>query len=137
MVNIVAWIKGRSPEERYFDGARKGNLKAVGALLASGAPVDTADRYGRTALFLALKYDHVHIAQALLEAGADPNHRMPNGKTPIFQAIRHGSLGGVRLLVERGADLTLRDEGGDTPYLYAKALARFQICQELEKAAAP
>lgn len=44
-------------------------------LLAAGAPVDSADSYGRTALFWAAAHKRFAIAERLLDAGADPKRR--------------------------------------------------------------
>ena len=56
-----------------LQAARAGDLAAVTTLLADGADVNSADRYGSTALATASVNGHLEVVRLLLEKGADPN----------------------------------------------------------------
>ena len=84
--------------------AREGDLGRVEELLGAGAPVDSPNRYGATALFFAADRGHLEVARVLLEAGAAPGiadrfYQM----TPLSRAAGAGHREVVLLLLRRGA----------------------------------
>lgn len=90
--------------EHLRRAAQEGDREAVGDLLASGAPVDAANRYGATALFFAADRGEVEIVELLLAAGADPDredrfYRM----TALSRAQASDRREVVLLLLRRGA----------------------------------
>ena len=109
--------------------SRLNNVKAIKALISSGADLEERSRekakpspHGRvTALHVAAEYTNFEAAKLLLEAGADVNARTqlpkPNGgATPLFFAVCGRSILNtasaspklVSLLLEAGADVTLK-----------------------------
>ena len=105
--------------------SRLNNVKAIKALISSGADLEERSRekakpsqHGRvTALHVAAKYSNLEAAKLLLEAGADMNSRaqLPKhngGATPLFFAVCSLSASAspklVSLLLEAGADVTLK-----------------------------
>ncbi len=50
-----------------------GNAAAVGALLAAGAPPNTQDELGNSAMLIAALKGHVACVEALINARADVN----------------------------------------------------------------
>lgn len=76
------------------------------SLLRRGAPVNAADKYGSTPLYLAAVQGETEIVRMLLGAGADPN-RESEGETegtPLCAAASWGRTEIVRLLLQHGAD---------------------------------
>ncbi len=59
----------------FREAAGKGDLATVKELLAKGADIDTADDYGRTALFFALFRKQKDMVRFLIKQGADVNAR--------------------------------------------------------------
>ena len=109
--------------------SRCNNVKAIKALISSGADLEERTREGAkpspstyTDVLLPFTWPQSHsnnfeAAKLLLEAGADVNARAqlpkPNGgATPLFFAVvdRHNTamLKLVSLLLEAGADVTLK-----------------------------
>ena len=104
------------------------NVKAIKALISSGADLEERSREGAkprrhgrvTALHVAARYSNFEAMKLLLEAGADANARTqlpkPNGgATPMYFAVcrrecvaASASLKLVSLLLEAGADVTLK-----------------------------
>ena len=88
LVLLVAYGSSAYAEEnpgaRLLDAAARGELQNVRAAIAAGAPVDTRDESGRTALLIALQ-------------GSASEYRVIGANEPI-----------ARFLVERGADAAER-----------------------------
>jgi outer membrane protein assembly factor BamB len=71
--------------------AIRGDLEAVRSLVDRGAPVDTADRWGGTALAFAAAEGHVEVVRFLLERGADPSKRESFfDQSPLSRALGGG-----------------------------------------------
>ena len=108
--------------------SRLNNVKAIKALISSGADLEERSRekafpspnniYGRvTALHMAAQYSNLEAMKLLLEAGADVNSRAQHpkhngGVTSLFFALvgenNTAKLKLVSLLLEAGADVTLK-----------------------------
>jgi ankyrin repeat protein len=56
-------------------------------LIAAGAGVDLADRYGQTPLYIASKINLTDIVRALIAAGSGVNITNVRGQTPLDPAI--------------------------------------------------
>lgn len=122
---------GADPHAAAHAAALHGELDALNALIARGAPMDlpVAAALGRLedarrllgtasaqdrhlALSLAADLGHLEIVRLLLDAGEDPNRYNPVGHshtTPLHQAAGRGHEEIVRLFVQRGARTDLKD----------------------------
>lgn len=70
---------------RLINGAEKGYLNEITALVQNGVPVDYPDEYfAGTALHAATKADQTEAIQLLLELGADREARDFKGHRPLF-----------------------------------------------------
>jgi|GEM_PF-2016482 len=105
-----------------------GDAEKVRILLEAGADVNKRDRYGRTALMLAVwpSCDDAMVA-LLLKAGADVNSQDRSGQTALMGMAANNSNGYKRScykVVERllaaGADINIRDKIGFTALMIAK-----------------
>jgi ankyrin repeat protein len=91
-------------------------------LLDHGAPIDTCDANGVSALHRVA--DHRQAPQAnaeaaarvLIEHGANVNARNWDDVTPLHQAVRARNLSVTKILLLHGADANAKDKGhGSTP----------------------
>ncbi|MGH8261679.1 MAG: ankyrin repeat domain-containing protein, partial [Steroidobacteraceae bacterium] len=113
-----------------FRAARAGDVPAIKLLLAHGADVTLANRYGQTPLMSAAglgaskvdtrgKYktqrQAVETIDLLVAAGANVNVADPHGDTAVFGAAAWGWNDVVRCLASHHASLTAKDERGMTP----------------------
>jgi hypothetical protein len=73
----------------------------VAWLVAQGADVEAADRYGCTPLYQHAYIGNDPVVTALLDAGADVQ---PPRRPALQAAADHGKVSTVRLLLDRGAD---------------------------------
>ncbi len=94
-----------SPEEAIPDAARRGDEKAVRALLEHGGDVDASQGDGMTALHWAAELGHQEIADLLIAAAADVEVKTRIGSyTPLHLASRGGHTRIVSMLLEAGGD---------------------------------
>ena len=94
-----------------------GDVQTVQALLDQAVDVDTQNRFGDSALMVAIYYNHEQIVQILLDAGADFDFQNPDGMTPLMVAstdVVPGRDTIVTELLQKGADSSARNNDGDT-----------------------
>ena len=105
------------PADALLDAARTGDRARVVALLDSGVSVNTANKYGVSALGFAAERGHFDIVRLLVERGADVNVVDSfYGSRPIDFALRGGRLDiAVYLLEHQVAGRRQRAEHGDSP----------------------
>ncbi|KZT67860.1 hypothetical protein DAEQUDRAFT_672474 [Daedalea quercina L-15889] len=106
-------------------GGQRGAAQCPGAdhaatlnyLISGGAPVDSCDIVGLTALHHATQNAYgptVALARILLESGANVNYQNLYGEIPLLSAFQLGDARVVELLMEFGADLDIPDADGTT-----------------------
>ena len=125
--------------QEVIEASKKGDAKALRALLAVGAPADATDFNEirpRKALTFAAEIGSVEAVMLLLRHGADPNTRNDfpyrisfhnqspsryddNHKTALMYAAGAGHTGVVRLLLEAGADPGAWTVYGETALMLA------------------
>jgi ankyrin repeat protein len=99
---------------------RKGHFKIAHVLLDKGLGVDTKDRDGRTAFYVACMWRGWRAVTFLCRAKADidaPDSK--DGTNPLLWACRNNDFDMVRYLVEHRANKDVRDNAGYTPLLTA------------------
>lgn len=94
-------------------------LELTRLFLEMGVDPNVKDRWGRTALHVAIAGGHEEAAFLLLEAGADPRARDEKGNTPLHLAAYRGFPRLVEALLKRGADPNAGDGWDETPVHYA------------------
>ena len=98
------------PGAALIDAAQREDIARVKALLKAGTDVDSANRYGATALFYATDKGNLALAKLLIEAGANVNVRDTfYSATPVGWALfsisdetQHRDI--VLLLLASGAE---------------------------------
>jgi len=94
--------------------AGRGSIGAMELLLNAGAPLDTRNLRGATALTWALASPAK--VKLLLDAGASVNGRTNEGRTPLHIAAQQPGLPETfRLIMAKGADVGAMDVAGFTP----------------------
>ena len=113
------------------------DLDLANRLLAAGARVLTANRYGVTPLSIACQNGNAAIITKFLDAGVDANASLPGGETMLMTAARTGKVDAVRVLLSRGADLHAKEaRRGQTALMWAAAEGHVAVIEELIKAGA-
>ena len=88
---------------------------AVKVLLANKADMNLkVQKYGWTALRLAVIHGHMATAEALLNGGADPNVKDEENIPLLHQAVIRGKKEMVGLLLDKKADVNTKDSDGET-----------------------
>src|SRR6266850_2415638 len=89
-----------------LDAVRKGDHKAVRALLENGADVNAKEsRGGQTALMWAVANKYPEIVKLLVEHGANVRARSKGDFTPLLFAAQQGDVESGRLLLGAEADV--------------------------------
>jgi len=99
--------------------AASDDVAAIGALLASGAPIDARDERGRTALLVATHANRVRAARALIDAGADVNAKDDIHDSAYLYAGASGHLDILEMTLRHGADLKSTNRYGGTALIPA------------------
>jgi len=90
-------------------------------LIASGVPVESANRDGVTPLHVAVKLDRRDVVAALLDKGADIHATTTDdyGHTALHVAAACGRSELIVVLLAAGADIDARDKNGSSPLIVA------------------
>lgn len=92
-------------------------------LVEARANVNTSDKSGQTALFLAARMGDIDMAKILVGAGMNANIKDQEGRTALFTAAEFASLEMVQYLVEEAsADASLQNKQKLTAWQVAKSL---------------
>ncbi len=111
---IFSLAAAQSPDEKLFDGMRRGDLKIVESALEEGASPDLADPKGVTILMMAVTFGQTDTVKILLEKGADVNRQDVDGNTAIMRAAANNRVEIAKLLLEKNADFFEENKNGET-----------------------
>jgi ankyrin repeat protein len=95
-----------------LDVAKKGDTKAVKALLDNGADVNAKNNTGATALIEAAIKGYADTVKALLNSGADIKVRDIGNFTALVWAATLGHTDIVQALIDEGADINAKANPG-------------------------
>ncbi|MEZ0226560.1 MAG: ankyrin repeat domain-containing protein [Alphaproteobacteria bacterium] len=113
-------IKDKSGRTPLHIAAWVGSLDLVRYFMEEVLPSENAPDTFSGALYDAVFYEHVKVAQYLLASGkADPNRPTASGETVLNTAILQSEPAVVAALLEAGADPVRPDKKGRTPLLLA------------------
>ncbi|KAJ9597346.1 hypothetical protein L9F63_011786 [Diploptera punctata] len=107
-----------------------GDMEAA-LILVQNQCINSQDKWGNTALFLAACLGKHEVVEFLLEAGADVNYFNKDKRTPLLQAADLGHVMVVESLVEHGASVNTRNSFGDTALLLACQNGQHEIVEFL------
>jgi ankyrin repeat protein len=77
-------------QPEFERAARNGDTGLIESLLNSGAPIDSRDRHGQTALIIASHGGHLAVVECLLRDGAQPDTTAKYGLSALMLAIVAG-----------------------------------------------
>ncbi|NIP57087.1 MAG: hypothetical protein GWM92_03065 [Gemmatimonadetes bacterium] len=117
-------------------GAARGHVEVVGWLLENGAAVDTRNRNGASALWLAAQAGRTGSARRLVEHGASVDLADHDAWTPLIIAAANGHSPVVQLLVDSGADVDFRSTDGETALMAAAERGSIEAVRALLRAGA-
>jgi ankyrin repeat protein len=117
----VSFAAGQS---KLVEAVRRGDAKAVRALLAQHVDVNAADADGSTALHWAAQRDDAAIADLLIASGANVKAATRYRITPLSLACTNGDAALVDRLLKAGADPNSTSEEGQTALMTASLTGR-------------
>jgi ankyrin repeat protein len=76
---------------------KRNDLQKLKGFIAEGADVNVVPDGGRSALWWAVRTDHLECATALIDAKADVDKTTGSGDTPLHRASSNGQVECVRV----------------------------------------
>jgi hypothetical protein len=119
-------------EETFTSAVQDGNAEAVKLFLKAGMPPIV---HGKSALWTAVEWDHVEVAQVFIDAGMSVNESGDYGQTMIMRAV-DGKLEMVEALIKAGADVNKPNDYKMAPLAIAAEQGKVDVVQALLKAGA-
>jgi hypothetical protein len=116
----------------FTSAVQNGNVEAVKLFLKAGMPPVI---YGKSALWTAVEFGHVEVAQVLIDAGLSVNETGDYGETMMMKAI-NGKLAMVETLIKAGADVNKPNDYKIAPLAAAAEQGKTDVVQALLKAGA-
>jgi ankyrin repeat protein len=117
-----------------------GERVAVQRVIASGADVNAANRYGVTPLVLAAQRGRGDLIELLLKAGASvktAEAKLPEGQTLVMHAARTGDIASLKALIAAGSNVNAREtRTGTTAAIWAASGNRANAIRVLAEAGA-
>lgn len=101
---VASWI--HKDNETYIQGKQEIVPEQVELLLKSGANVNIADKWGRTALFYAVQNQYEKAVELLIKAGADVSHPDNSSLYPLNHAIGINNDKIIDMLKNAGAKVS-------------------------------
>ncbi|OBT38880.1 hypothetical protein VE00_11137 [Pseudogymnoascus sp. WSF 3629] len=108
-------------ETILHQAARDGDIRATEILVENGAKLETQDKYGRTAFYLAVFEGRKGeaVAEHLARHGANKDATDLNGNTILIHAAKTGEEEAIEILLDLGANKEFKDRKGYTPVHHA------------------
>ena len=142
LVLLVAGTAGAAPARQsgvrtdgttaLHEAAYVDDVQAMTKLIAAGAEVKAANRYGVTPLWLACLNGSAAAIELLLKAGAGANAVLPGGETVLMTAARTGKVDAVNVLLGHGASVNAKEEWrGQTALMWAAAEGHAAVIEAL------
>jgi len=125
---LLAAISAQAaPRDDLLAAAQAQNRPLAARALSAGAPVDTRDGDGWSALMFAAAAGDAEMLRLLLRAKADVNQRTNDGQTPLFAAVFSGKTEAVRALLQAGARIDVALPNGKTALMLARERGRLDM----------
>jgi ankyrin repeat protein len=114
------------------EAAHVDDIQTMTRLIAAGADVAAANRYGVTPLWLACLNGSATAIELLLKAGANANAVLPGGETVLMTAARTGKPDAVNVLLRHGASVNAKEGWrGQTALMWAAAEGHAAVIEAL------
>ena len=132
------WVISKEEAKKLSQGFwdDRSNLKSleeIKQLLKKGADVNASNKYGDTALMVAVYAGYMEVVKYLIDNGADFEAKDKDGQTALMWAAEHGHLEMVKYLVKIGADVHQKNKEGKTVLDIAKDWKRYDCVKFLEE----
>lgn len=123
-----------APAEDLLAAAQAQDAAQVAAPLEGGTDANAKNRFGKSALAIAIGLGSIEIVTALVDAGASLETQGAKDH-PLHDAAGAGRPDMIELLVARGADPAIPDRQGETLLEIAKTMGAEDVVAILTKAA--
>jgi len=133
-------VSAQGPTTPLLQAVLSGERVAVQRVIASGADVNAANRYGVTPLLLAAQRGRDDLIELLLKAGGSvktADAKLPEGQTLLMHAARTGQVASVKALISAGSNPNAREtRTGTTAAIWAATASSGNAIRVLAEAGA-
>ena len=133
-------VSAQGPTTPLLQAVLSGERVAVQRVIASGADVNAANRYGVTPLLLAAQRGRDDLIELLLKAGGSvktADAKLPEGQTLLMHAARTGQVASVKALLAAGSNPNAREtRTGTTAAIWAATGSHANAIRVLAEAGA-
>lgn len=117
--------------KKLLRAAQAGDIDRIQQLLAAGADIETKNKEGETALFIASREDRPVVVQTLINAGANVHALTKSKSTPLTIAASCGRTPSAEALLRAGAHINAPNKDNITPLHMAAAWNKLATTQYL------
>lgn len=117
--------------QQLIEAAKVGDVARATDIIRAGAPLETRDGQGRTALLIAVERNDVPLAKVLMGAGASLNTQAANADTPWVLAGARGRNEMIADMIPLGPDLLVRNRFGGNALIPACERAHIETIRLL------
>lgn len=109
------------------------HAEVVNVLLEAGTDVNAVTKAGKTALEVAVTWEHPSVLEILLaHKGININRADNSGNTALMEAAKAGKLTALKMLLAAGADASIKNKRGQTALDLALSCNRAEAAAVLE-----
>ncbi len=113
--------------DHWREAIKDSDVAALSRLAESGIDVNTAARYGKTALMLAAAEGDIALMRRLIALGADVNQVNRSSGNALMYAAQYGQRQAAELLIQGGADINHRAGKGWSALMVAVLKGRTKM----------
>ncbi|OBT63445.1 hypothetical protein VE03_07191, partial [Pseudogymnoascus sp. 23342-1-I1] len=108
------------------------HIAMIQYLLAQDAALEAKDKYGQTALLIALSKLRLSLVHLLVQYGANVEVRdRYYGRTPLLLAAAVGRVALVQILLNENVDMEAKDDHGQTALMRAASCGHLSVVKQL------
>ena len=127
----VVGLGAAADRETLVGAARRGDTRALRALVQQHVDVNAPDTDGTTALHWAVHHDDLQAVDLLVSAGARVNAANQYGVPPLVLASTNGNAAIVERLLQARADPNTSVPGGETVLMTAARTGNVEVLKML------
>lgn len=99
----------------FFDLIEKNDIVKVKEIIEGGFDINILNKYGSSALHVAISKKSIPMANILIGLGINLNIQNKEGKTSLQLAAEYNLIEIAEVLLEKKADLSIQDKYGNQP----------------------
>jgi len=101
--------------DTFFDLVEQDEIVRLRKLIQAGFDVNQKNKFGSSALHIAVVKDLLDLAKLLIDSGINLNMQDKEGKTSLHHVAEYNRIVLGKVLLDNGAGLSIQDKYGNQP----------------------